>query len=105
MSDVQIQTDGLRKVAVLAAKLWDAAQTQRERCRRKIAEYVDRSLMLAAVGAPVIGLRQGHQDRAPHDKPRPHVRGDCSAARVRRRADIRSGRRTKMVRTYVAAVT
>ncbi|MEH2545671.1 hypothetical protein V1283_002316 [Bradyrhizobium sp. AZCC 2262] len=26
MSDVQIQTDGLRKVAVLAAKLWDAAR-------------------------------------------------------------------------------
>jgi fumarate hydratase class II len=29
MSNVRIQTDGLRKVEVPAAKLWGAAQTQR----------------------------------------------------------------------------
>ncbi|MEH2563302.1 hypothetical protein [Bradyrhizobium sp. AZCC 2289] len=57
MSIVRIQTDGLRKVEVPAAKLWGAAQTQRslEHYRRKITEYVNRSLMLATALAPVIG--------------------------------------------------
>ena len=57
MSNVRIQTDGPRKVEVPAAKLWGAAQTQRslERYRKKITEYVNRSLMLATAVAPVIG--------------------------------------------------
>ncbi|WFU39099.1 hypothetical protein QA640_32615 [Bradyrhizobium sp. CB82] len=70
MSDDRIQTDGLRKVAVLAAKLWAAAQVQRrlERYRKKIAEYVDRSLMRATVGPPVNRLRQGPRLRqSPRD--------------------------------------
>jgi fumarate hydratase class II len=57
MSNVRIQTDGLRKVEVPAAKLWNGAQTQRalEHYRKKIAEYVGRSLMLATALAPVAG--------------------------------------------------
>jgi fumarate hydratase class II len=57
MSNVRIQTDGLRKVEVPAAKLWGAAKTycSLEHCRKKITEYVGRSLMLATALAPVIG--------------------------------------------------
>jgi fumarate hydratase class II len=42
---------------VPAAKLWGAAPTQRslEHYRKKITEYVNRSLMLATPLAPVVG--------------------------------------------------
>jgi fumarate hydratase class II len=54
MSNVRIQTDGLRKVEVPAAKLWSAAQTQRslEHYRKKITEYVNRSLIPLSLRNP-----------------------------------------------------
>jgi fumarate hydratase class II len=63
MSDVRFQTDGLRKVEVPAAKLWGAAQRSLEHYRKKIAEYVNRSLMLATPLAPLIGF-----DRPPRSR-------------------------------------
>jgi fumarate hydratase, class II len=54
MSNVRFQSDGLRKVEVPAAKLWGAARTQ-EHYRKKINEYVNRSLMPATALAPEIG--------------------------------------------------
>jgi hypothetical protein len=50
---------------VHAAKLWDAVQAEHslERHRKKIAGFADRSLMLATVGAPVIGY-----DRPPRSR-------------------------------------
>jgi len=54
MSNVRIQTGGLRKVEVPAAKLWGAAQTQRslEHYCKKITEYVYRSPFMLSLGDP-----------------------------------------------------
>ena len=60
MSNVRIQTDGLRKVEVPAAKLWSAAQTQRslEHYRKKTTEYVNRSLIPLSLGARALGINR-----------------------------------------------
>jgi fumarate hydratase class II len=108
MSDVRIQTGGLRKVAVLAAKLWDAAQTQRslERYRKKIAEYVDRSLMLATVGAPAIGYDKASKV-AHHTTNRDLTLAEAALQLgfVEEQTFDRIAEPPKMVRPYVAAVT
>jgi fumarate hydratase class II len=108
MSDVRIQTGGLRKVAVLAAKLRDAAQTQRslERYRKKIAEYVDRSLMLATVGAPAIGYDKASKI-AHHTTNRDLTLEEAALQLgfVEEQTFDRIVEPAKMVRPYVAAVT
>jgi fumarate hydratase, class II len=104
MSD---QTDGLRKVAVLAAKLWDAAQTKRslERYRQE-DRNVDRSLMLATVGAPVIGYDKA--SKIAHHTTKHDLTLEEAALQlgfVEEQTFDRIAEPPKMVRPYVAAVT
>jgi fumarate hydratase class II len=108
MSNVRIQTDGLRKVEVPAAKLWGAAQTQRslEHYRKKITEYVNRSLMLATPLAPVTG--NDKTSKIAHHATNHDLTLEKAALQigfVEEQTFDRIVEPAKMVRPYVAAVT
>jgi fumarate hydratase class II len=107
MSNVRIQTDGRRKVEV-PAKLWRAAQTQRslEHYRKKITEYVNRSLMLATPLAPVIG--NDKTSKIVHHATNHDLTLEKAALQigfVEAQTFDRIVETAKMVRPYVAAVT
>jgi fumarate hydratase class II len=108
MSNVRIQTDGLGKVEVPAAKLWGAAQTQRslEHYRKKITEYVNRSLMLATPLAPVVGCDKA--SKVAHHATNHDLMLEEAALQlgsVEAQTFDRIVEPAKMVRPYVAAVT
>jgi fumarate hydratase class II len=97
MSNVRIQTDGRRKVEV-PAKLWRAAQTQRslEHYRKKIAEYVNRSLMLATPLAPLIGFDRPPRSRTMRQTATSRSRKPpCSSGSSKSRHSIGSSKRPR----------
>jgi fumarate hydratase class II len=108
MSNVRIQTDGLGKVEVPAAKLWGAAQTKRslERYRRKITEYANHSLMLATALAPVISYDK--TSKIAHHATNHDLTLEQAALQlgfVDEQTFDRIVEPAKMVRPYVAAMT
>ena len=62
---------------------------------KKIAEYVERSLMLVTALSPVIGYDKASQDRALRDGPRSHAEGRGAEARLRDRSGVRPRRRSR----------
>ena len=108
MSNARIQTDGLGKVEVPAAKLWGAAQTQRslEHYRKKITEYVNRSLLLATPLVPVVGYDKAA--KIAHHATNHDLTLQEAALQlgfVEEQTFDRIVEPAKMVRPYVAAVT